>query len=114
MLPVWPSIRYRISAPAGERPSGVEGNERVCMENLRVLPSTIPDGRLGSSRSSGDNSGTLPDATRAFFVRAHYGSGHARGPDLVGRVLSLKRRPARLPPDWEEVARPASGDRLLA
>ncbi len=42
MLPVSPSIRYRISAPAGERASGVEGNERVCMENLRVLPSIIP------------------------------------------------------------------------
>jgi len=38
MLPVSPSIRYRISAPAGERASGVEGNDRVCIENLRVLP----------------------------------------------------------------------------
>jgi hypothetical protein len=33
-----PWIRNRISAPAGERPSGAEGNERVCMENLRVVP----------------------------------------------------------------------------
>src|SRR5680860_928569 len=41
MPPVSPSIRCRISAPAGERPSGVEGNERVCMENLPVLPSII-------------------------------------------------------------------------
>ena len=35
MLPVAPSIRWRISAPAGERPSGIGGNERVCMENLQ-------------------------------------------------------------------------------
>jgi hypothetical protein len=34
-------MRYLISAPAGERASGVDGKGRVCMGNLRVLPTTI-------------------------------------------------------------------------
>ena len=44
MPPVSPSIRCRTSAPAGERPSGVEGNERVCIENLLCSQALSPHG----------------------------------------------------------------------
>src|SRR5688572_24183347 len=54
MLPVVPSTRCRTSAPAGERASGVEGKERVCIENLRVPTGMIPPVHPGSPWPSGD------------------------------------------------------------
>jgi hypothetical protein len=50
MPPVVPSIRNRISAPAGDRPSAAAGNARVCMADLLVLRGIIPgiDGAIPS------------------------------------------------------------------
>src|SRR5213594_2520604 len=102
MLPVSPSIRYRISAPAGERASGVKGNGRVCMENLRVFPSIILDGRLGSSRSSGD----ITARWRGRVCRSSVGSEFpATAPEYasaVGHYLFnfSKRHAAKYPGDF--------------
>lgn len=42
MLPISPSTRDRICAPAGEWPSGARGNERVCMGRLLTFSGIIP------------------------------------------------------------------------
>src|SRR5262249_37816448 len=57
MLPVSPSIRWRISAPAGERASGVDGNGRVCMGNLRVLQPLVHQAADTSVRGTFPNAG---------------------------------------------------------
>jgi hypothetical protein len=94
MLPVAPSIKKRISAPAGERASGVSGNGQVCMgtpsrDHFHVLrtASRAPRGLPGFGLDGEPTRGLEPRTPSLRVRERAFGSVWC-----VGDLGSLKRK----------------------